>query len=153
MLRQVLGLTVRRFGRCRRGVAAVEFALVVPVFALLLFGIVTFGTAMNAMNAMQSGAQAAARSMAIGLSTGSGSSVTCGSGVSTTSGTAEYYACHSLPNWGSYSVTATQNCTTLDETVTVTATGSSVALLDVFGFMSGASLTARSVMRKEGPCS
>lgn len=143
----------RDFLRCRRGVTAVEFAVVMPIFALLLFGIVTFGTTMNALNAMQSGAQTAARSMAIGLSSGSGASVTCGTGAATTSGTAEYYACHGLPSWGSYTVLATQNCTTLDETVTVTATGASVALLDVFGFLRASSLSARSVMRKEGPCS
>ena len=41
-----LKMLLKAFARCRRGVAAMEFALVVPVGVVLLLGISEFGTAM-----------------------------------------------------------------------------------------------------------
>jgi hypothetical protein len=49
----------RRFGR---GQALVEFALVLPVFVMLLFGIIDFGRFVYTMNAMGNGAREGARS-------------------------------------------------------------------------------------------
>jgi Flp pilus assembly protein TadG len=141
-----------RFVNCRRGVIALELAIVFPIFALLLFSIIAFTTSMTALASMQAGAQVAARSMAIGLSTHAGSSVTCGTGVSTSVGNAEYYACRNLPSWGTYHIVATQNCTTLDDTVTITASGASVAVGDIFNFLSGRTFTAQSIMMREGQC-
>jgi Flp pilus assembly protein TadG len=48
-----------------RGAAAVEFALVVPVLLLLLFGIVEFSKAFNAQATLSAAAREAARTMAL----------------------------------------------------------------------------------------
>ncbi|WP_113719564.1 TadE/TadG family type IV pilus assembly protein [Arthrobacter dokdonensis] len=49
-----------------RGAAAVEFALVVPVLLLLLFGIIEFGRVYNAQIELTGAAREGARVMAIG---------------------------------------------------------------------------------------
>ena len=49
-----------------RGAAAVEFALVVPVLLLLLFGIIEFSKAFNNQATLSSAAREGARSMALG---------------------------------------------------------------------------------------
>ncbi len=156
-LRRAAGLVEasapRGLRRCRRGIAAVEFAVVAPVFITILFAIVAFGTGMTALNAMQSGATTAARSMAIGVSTFSGAAVICGSGSALTAGTAENYACRALPPWGTYTVTATQNCTTLNDSVVITANASTAMIGDVLGVLNGLVLNTQSVMLREGPCS
>jgi Flp pilus assembly protein TadG len=137
---------------CRRGVAAVEFALIAPLFFGMLFAIIAFGTGMSALSSMQSGVNAAARSMAIGLATAGGSAVTCGAGRALTTGTAENYACGALPSWGTYTVTATQNCATLTDTVSITASASTAVVGDVFGVLTGWTLRANAVTFKEGQC-
>lgn len=48
-----------------RGAAAVEFALVLPVLILLLFGIIEFGAAYNAQILVTNAAREAARTMAV----------------------------------------------------------------------------------------
>lgn len=48
-----------------RGAAAVEFALVVPVLLLMLFGIIEFGRAYNVQTSLTASARQAARVMAI----------------------------------------------------------------------------------------
>lgn len=143
---------LRGFPACRRGVAAMEFAVVAPLFLSILFAIVAFGTSMTSLNAMQSGATMAARSMAIGAATFSGTGVTCGTGVALNAGTAENHACRALPTWGTYTVTATQNCSTLSDSVVITASGSTAMIGDVFGLLNGLVLNAHSVMLREGPC-
>jgi Flp pilus assembly protein TadG len=40
---------VRRFGRCARGVSATEFALTMPVFIIVIGGLVTIGQAQSAV--------------------------------------------------------------------------------------------------------
>jgi Flp pilus assembly protein TadG len=54
---------------CRRGVAAVEFAMVLPVFLALVFGIVTYGVWLSAVHGVQQLAAEAARTAVAGLST------------------------------------------------------------------------------------
>lgn len=51
--------------RSRSGAAAVEFALVLPLFLLLLFGIMQFGTVMFLHNNMVNAAREAARRMSV----------------------------------------------------------------------------------------
>jgi Flp pilus assembly protein TadG len=55
---------VQRFGHRRRnerGASAVEFALVVPVLALLVFGMCEFGIAFNNLNSIRQGTREGAR--------------------------------------------------------------------------------------------
>jgi Flp pilus assembly protein TadG len=55
----------RRSRRDRRGAALVEFALVVPVFFLMVFGILEFGRAMMVEAALANAARAGARAAAM----------------------------------------------------------------------------------------
>lgn len=52
--------------RDRTGASAVEFALVLPLLAVLLFGIIEFGVALNNKIALTDGVRVAARELAIG---------------------------------------------------------------------------------------
>lgn len=51
----------------RRGTSAVEFALIVPVFLLILFGLVAYGVYFGAANSVQQLAADAARASIAGL--------------------------------------------------------------------------------------
>ena len=51
--------------KSERGAAAVEFALVLPVLILLLFGIIEFGAAYNAQILVTNAAREATRTMAV----------------------------------------------------------------------------------------
>ena len=56
-----------RFFRCRRGATAVEFALMLPVFLTLIFGIVVFGSYLTMVHGVQQLAAEAARSSVAGM--------------------------------------------------------------------------------------
>jgi Flp pilus assembly protein TadG len=53
---------------CRRGVAAVEFAMLLPLFLMLVFGIVVFGSYLAMVHGVQQLAAEAARSSVAGMS-------------------------------------------------------------------------------------
>lgn len=55
---------MKRF-RSERGAAAVEFALIVPILLLLLFGIIEFGRVYNAQIELSGAAREGVRAMAI----------------------------------------------------------------------------------------
>ena len=57
-----------RFLQCRRAASAVEFALLVPLFLTLVFGIVIFGAYLAMVHDVQQLAAEAARSSVAGLS-------------------------------------------------------------------------------------
>jgi Flp pilus assembly protein TadG len=57
-----------RLMRCRRGSSAVEFALVLPIFLTLVFGIVVFGSYLSVIHGVQQLAAEAARSSIAGIS-------------------------------------------------------------------------------------
>lgn len=92
------GAGCRRTGHDDRGAAAVEFALVVPILLLLVFGIVNFGQFLSvrqtATQAAAEGARAAAVTMAGGNPTTNGvaamtsalagTGTTCGQGATCT---------------------------------------------------------------------
>jgi len=59
---------LQKFRRARDGVAAVEFAIIAPVFLMLLFGIVIYGSYLAVVNGVQQLAAEAARSSVAGLS-------------------------------------------------------------------------------------
>ena len=54
--------------RCRRGASAVEFAMLLPLFLALVFGIVVFGAYLTMVHGVQQLAAEAARSSVAGLS-------------------------------------------------------------------------------------
>ena len=56
-----------RFLRCRRGATAVEFALMLPVFLTIIFGIVVFGSYLTMVHGVQQLAAEAARSSIAGM--------------------------------------------------------------------------------------
>ncbi|WP_249123064.1 MULTISPECIES: TadE/TadG family type IV pilus assembly protein [unclassified Bradyrhizobium] len=58
----------RRFRACTQGVSAVEFALIAPIFLMLVFGIITYGGYLAVMYGVQQLTAAAARSSIAGLS-------------------------------------------------------------------------------------
>jgi Flp pilus assembly protein TadG len=53
---------------CRRGASAVEFAMVLPVFLTIVFGIVVFGSYLAVIHGVQQLAAEAARSSVAGMS-------------------------------------------------------------------------------------
>jgi Flp pilus assembly protein TadG len=59
---------MRKFARDTSGVTAIEFALVAPVFLMLLFGIIVFGAYLTVTHGVQQIAAEAARSSVAGLS-------------------------------------------------------------------------------------
>jgi Flp pilus assembly protein TadG len=62
------GKKMRSFIRCRRAASAVEFALLLPLFLTLVFGIVVFGSYLTMVHGVQQLAAEAARSSVAGLS-------------------------------------------------------------------------------------
>lgn len=69
---------VHRAARGARGAALVEFALIVPIFLVLVMGIIDFAMAFNDYNSLRSGVAEAGRQAAVGnyaTSSCSGSSV------------------------------------------------------------------------------
>lgn len=78
-------LSVRRRDHADHGAAAVEFALVVPILLMLLFGMIDYGLYFSNQLGVQQGARDAARQAAVGSSLGSTSS--CGMVWSTTPNT------------------------------------------------------------------
>jgi Flp pilus assembly protein TadG len=53
---------------CRRGASAVEFAMLLPIFLTMVFGIVVFGSYLAVVHGLQQLAAEAARSSIAGLS-------------------------------------------------------------------------------------
>ncbi len=58
---------MRKLARCCRGVSAIEFAILAPVFLLLVFGIVVFGAYLAMVHGVQQLAAEAARSSIAGM--------------------------------------------------------------------------------------
>jgi len=67
---QKLARQIISFHRTSHGSSAVEFALIVPVFLMLVFGIVMFGAYLGLVHDVQQLAAEAARSSVAGLSEG-----------------------------------------------------------------------------------
>ncbi|HEX9696585.1 MAG TPA: TadE family protein [Actinomycetota bacterium] len=65
--------------RDQRGASAVEFAIVLPVVALLLFGIIDFGIVLNNQNSVRSAAREGARLASVATFTGASECTIVGS--------------------------------------------------------------------------
>ncbi len=59
------GRGIRKIWRCQQGVAAVEFALALPLLLMLIFGLIDFGLAMYAKGLITNASQEGARFGAI----------------------------------------------------------------------------------------
>ena len=142
------------FASSRDGAAASEFVLVLPVFILCLFSIVAFATALFMENNMVNAAREAVREMAVTEASFSLGAVTCDSDEAAILDSAEYVACTYLTFWGTdFLVDANDGCPDEDKaTVRISVDASQAALMDIFGFFEGKTLTAEVTMRKEDDC-
>lgn len=143
-----------RFFSSRGGAAASEFALVLPVFILCLFSIISFSSTLFMENNMVNAAREAVREMAVTEAPFSPGSVTCDSEEADIVGSAEYIACTYLTFWGTdFTVNASDECPVEEQaTVRITVDASQAALMDIFGFFQDKTLSAEVSMRKEDPC-
>ena len=125
----------------RRGAAVAEFAVVAPVFFMMIIGFIEFGRALMVEQVLVNASRVGARQ-----------AITVGATTSTVTGTVQDYAEGvSVPD---VSVTVTPNPATADAgqliTVTVSIGFDDVSWLAAPWFMGGKSLSASSTMRKEG---
>ena len=123
--------TLHRFRSSQRGVAAVEFAFVLPVFVILLTGIVQMGLMFLVQHSMVSVSQETVRLVAVGeLTTAEG----------------ETYANDHLISWGmTYDISVQQQGS--DIVVDIAVPFSDVALIDYLGLFQSGDMTARTSMR------
>jgi len=145
---------VCRFAVSRSGAAASEFALILPIFILCLFSIISFSTTLFIENNMVNAAREAVREMAVTEAPFSTGAVQCNSDEAAIVGSAEYVACAYLTFWGTdFTVNASDECPADDQaTVRITLDASQAALMDIFGFFDDKTLAAEVSMRKEDPC-
>ncbi len=122
-----------------RGAAAVEFALVVPILLLLVFGIAEFGRAYNIQTTLSGAAREGARTMALENDPGAASA-------------AAVAAAQPLDVSGGQVSVSPGSCplsgTTASDTVRVTVTYPMEFVTNLFG--NGFTLTGEGVMRCNG---
>ena len=121
------------------GVAALEFALVAPIFIFLFIGIVEMGAVMFIQNNMVNVTRDASRRTATG---------------EFTTAQAEIFAADTLVDWGiSYEIEVTVpdigDPTDLSVVASITAPMNEAAIIDFLGLLEGRTLFARAVMRRE----
>ena len=130
---------VRSCWRNERGVAAIEFALAIPIVLLVLSGIIQFGFVLFLQSHVADVARDTARRAAVG---------------ELAQAEAEQFAQDRLLNWGvTYSVAVTlpvpndPNDTDVD--VQISLPMSQVALIDLLGLFQSGTLTATVTAREE----
>jgi len=121
--------------RGRSGAAAAEFALVLPIFLAMLFGIIQFGSVLFLHNNMVNAAREAVRRMSVAEMNGP---------------EAEAYVMNYLANWNlNFSPTATEPPATTDVSMTITVPAAEAALIN-FPITWPGNLVATASMRPEG---
>jgi Flp pilus assembly protein TadG len=124
------------------GAALVEFTVLAPLFFLLVFGIIEFGSIFFLQNTMLNAAREAARSMAVqGL----------------TSSQAQTIATNYLTGYTeAFTYSIRDNCLDTpkvqDVTVTITTSASAASLVNYMGLFTGQTLNSTVKMRKELAC-
>lgn len=123
------------------GVAALEFAFVLPLLVIVFAGIVQFGAVFFLQNNMANVARETARSLAVG--------------TIETEAEATKLADSKLINWGvSFNVETKipdpLNPADTDYTVTISAPLAQAAIFDILGVFKKGNLTAAASMREEG---
>ncbi len=136
------------------GVAAMEFALVLPILGFLLLESIQFGYAFFVQNNMTNAARESARALAVGSAT-IGGATSCPAA----SGTAEDTACGYLAELGGMTFTlatcdpdnpdATLCPGADDVTVSVTIPRTQLALTDILGLFDSGTIGVQVTMRKE----
>ena len=130
---------LRALWRDRDGVAAVEFAFILPILLMLFSGIVQFGSIMFLQNHMTNVARETSRRIAVG---------------ELAQADAASSAQQALVNWGvtyEVSVAATDvGGGNQDITVAISLPMAEAALMDVLGVFQSGNLTAVVTMRQEG---
>ena len=131
--------------RNRRGAAAVEFAIVAPVFFLLVFGMVEYGRMIMVQQVITNAAREGAR---VGVLDGSALS-------DVTTAVNNYLVASKIPIGLSNEITVTPNppssqTTGNPVTVTVSIPFNKVSWLPTPLYLGSTMLTATSVMRREG---
>lgn len=107
--------------RDERGSVAVEMGLCSIFFAMLITGMISFGSAFFIQGNMADAARDTARRLALGQ---------------ITTGQADSFAQNRLVNWGmTYTVTATNDGT--DATVQITVPAADAAIVDYMGLFTG----------------
>jgi Flp pilus assembly protein TadG len=89
----------RRSGRREEGAAAVEFALLLPILLLILFGIIDFGRALNMQIQLTEAAREGVRPLALGT-TGNPTSATQNAALPLSGVGVAYTACPANPGPG-----------------------------------------------------
>ena len=129
---------LRVLWRDRDGVAAVEFAFILPILLMLFAGIVQFGSIMFLQNHMTNVARETSRRIAVGELA-----------QADAAGSAQ----QALVNWGvTYEVsvaTADVGGGNQDITVAISLSMAEAALMDVLGVFQSGNLTAVVTMRQE----
>jgi Flp pilus assembly protein TadG len=122
--------------RARSGAAAVEFAIVLPIFLMILFGIIQFGSVLFLHNNMVNAAREAARRMSVD--------------ASFSQAEAQTYAENYLSDWNlTFSVTATPAAVPNgDVSVQITVPAADAALVN-FPIAWPGNLVAQATMRSE----
>ena len=135
------GRRTSRVKRARYGVAAVEFAIVGPVFLLMVFGIIELGRALMVQQLITNASRAGARSAAMMSSTNS----------DVTNDITEYMTQLRVSN---VSISVAPDAAVAEAgdeiTVAVSLNFADVSWLPTAWFLDGTTLSASSVMRKEG---
>jgi Flp pilus assembly protein TadG len=134
-----------RAGRARRairyGIAATEFAIVAPLFLLLVIGILELGRALMVQQVLVNASRVGARE-----------AVTLGATTGSIQATVEDYTASVAVPGVTVSVTPSPTSTVAGDPITVTASVpfNAVSWLPSPWFLGGNTLTASSRMRKEG---
>ncbi len=131
-------LGIRCLWRDDSGVAALEFAFIVPILVLMLTGIIQFGAVLFIQHNMGEIARESARRVAVGAMTKT---------------QAEQFVDDHRVNWGAtFDVEVTvvpdpTDPTEADVDIVITAPMSEVAFIDILGVFKGRTLRAASTMR------
>ena len=139
-----------------RGAAAAEFAVVMPLLVLLVFGVVTFASALFVHSNMLNAARESARQVSVtdAASHTPGGAIHCLQAEAQIPGSAEKVACDYLNTWGTnFLIDVTDRCPAeriVD--VNIRTDAANAALLDIFGFFNGRTLEADVSMRREAQC-
>ncbi len=125
----------------RRGVAAVEFAIVAPLFFMLVFGCIEFGRALMVQQILTNASRVGARE-----------AITLNATEEDVISTASTYATNTSVSGVTVTVTPSPAAAAAGDMVSVTVAVpfSNVSWIPAPWFMGGTSLDATSVMRKEG---
>jgi Flp pilus assembly protein TadG len=135
--------TCRQCRRKRQGVAAVEFALVAPLFFLLVFGMIEFGRAIMVQQILTNASREGARLAVLDSTTPTASTVT--SKVNT-------YLQNAGISGAAVTIDPTEPTSAANGdpvTVTVQVSYNNVSWLPTPWFLGSKTLTAKTIMRRE----